>query len=75
MGAASVVTIRTKMPTAVQLFAANLLSPVGGAPTQVAIGATMLGPIVLTEVRYSGEGGHHDIALLVFRRADGDAGT
>jgi hypothetical protein len=35
----------------------------------------MLGPTVLTEVRCSGEGAHHDIAVLVFRRADGGAAT
>ncbi len=64
-----VVTIRTRMPTALQLFAANLLSPVGGAPTEVAVGGTMLGPMVLTEVSCSSEGGHYDIAVLVFRRA------
>lgn len=73
VGADGVATIRTKMPTAVQLFAARLLSPVGGAPTEVVVGGSMLGPMVLTEVRCSGEG--HDIAVLVFRRTDGDAGT
>jgi len=75
VGPDGVVTIRTKMPTAVQLFAARLLSPVGGAPTEVAVGGKVLGPMVLAEVRCPDEGGRHDVAVLVFRRADSGHGA
>ena len=62
-----VVTIDTKMPTALQLFAEGHLSRVDGPPVDVNVGGRRLGPMVLSSL--SCNGGHHDLATLVFRPA------
>jgi hypothetical protein len=64
------VTIWVKMPTAIQLFADGRLTPIGGAPVQVMIGGKELGAMVLSELSCAGDGGYHDVAMLVFRRAN-----
>ncbi len=66
VGDDGVATIYAKMPTVVALFAEGLLSPVGGPPTEVIVGRKRLGPMVLKEVACLAEGGHNDVALLVF---------
>ncbi len=63
-------TVYAMMPSALKLFAEGRLTRVGGAPVEVAIGGRKLGPMVLTEVLCGGENYRHDIAVLVFRRAD-----
>jgi hypothetical protein len=70
VGGDGVVTIHAKMPTIVELFAEGALTPVGGAPVDVMVAGKKLGPMVLAEVRCTGGGGHHDIVVLVFRRAN-----
>lgn len=62
-------TVYAMMPSALQLFAEGRLPRVGGDPVEVVIGGRKLGPMVLTEVRCGGESSHHDVAVLVFRRA------
>jgi hypothetical protein len=52
-----------------------VLKPVGGAPVEVVVGGRKLGPMVLIEVRCTGYGGHHDVAVLVFRRTNAEVGT
>ena len=64
-------TVYAKMPAALQLFAAGRLPAIGGPPVPVAIGGRDLGPLVLTAVRCGGEGGHYDVAVLVFRPPPG----
>lgn len=69
-------TIHAKMPTALQLFAEGRLPQVGGGSVEVVVGGKPLGPMVLSEVRCVSNGGHHDVAELVFRPAtesDADA--
>jgi hypothetical protein len=66
-------TVYAMMPSALQLFAEGHLPRVGGAPVEVAIGGRKLGPMVLTQVSCGGESYRHDIAVLVFRRADAAA--
>ena len=56
-------TVRTMMPSALQLFAEGKLSPVNGGHVQVAIGGRTLGPMVLTDVRCGGEHLRHDVVL------------
>ncbi len=68
-------TIRTMMPTAVQLFADGVLKPVGGAPVDVVIGLERLGPMVLREVRCDDDRGHNDAATLVFKRLSSSTAT
>ena len=68
IGSDGVVTIHTRLPTVVELFAEGLLMPVGGTPVDVLVGGKQLGAMVLSEVRCTGYG-HHDVAVLVFRRA------
>lgn len=70
VGTDGVVTVRAKLPTALQLFAEGRLPRVGGEPVEVTVGTRKLGPMVLSEVRCAGEGGHHDVAVLVFRVPD-----
>ena len=67
-------TVHVMMPTALQLFAEGRLTRVGGAPVEVTIGGRNLGSMLLSEVRCSGENYRHDIAVLVFRPADAEAG-
>lgn len=69
VGADGVVTIYAKMPTIVQLFAEGLLTRLGGTPVDVMVGGKNLGSMVLSQLGCTGDGGHHDIAVLVFRRA------
>jgi hypothetical protein len=66
-------TVYAMMPAALQLFAEGRLPRVGGDPVEVAIGGRKLGSMVLTEVRCGGENYRHDIAVLVFRPANGEA--
>jgi hypothetical protein len=61
------------MPSALQLFAEGRLPRIGGDPVEVAIGGRKLGPMVLTEVCCGGENHRHDIAVLIFPRADAEA--
>ena len=63
------------MPTIVALFAEGALGPIGGAPVDVRVGGKVLGSMVLREVSCSGQGGHHDIAVLVFGPANAKAGS
>lgn len=42
------------------------MSPVGGPPTEVVVSGRRLGPMVLKEVGCLAEGGHNDVAVLVF---------
>ena len=69
VGGDGVVKIRSKMPAVVALFAQGRLSAVGGAPVEVMVGGKNLGPMVLVEVSCAENGGHHDVAMLVFRSA------
>lgn len=68
-------TVYAMMPSALQLFAEGRLPRVGGDRVEVAIGGRTLGPMVLTEVRCGGENYRHDIAVLVFRTASGEASS
>jgi len=61
------VIVRTKMPTAVAIFAEGLLQPVGGAPVELMVAGKKHSPMVLAEVRCSDNVGHNDIAVLVFK--------
>ena len=70
IGGDGAVTIHAKMPTIVELFAEGALTPVGGAPVEIMVAGKKLGPMVLAEVRCTGGGGLHDVAVLVFRRSD-----
>lgn len=63
------VTIYTKMPTAVSLFAEGVLQPVGGDPVELVVSGKKLFPMVLAEVRCSDYAGNHDTAILVFKPA------
>jgi hypothetical protein len=72
IGGDGAVTIHAKMPTIVELFAEGALTPVGGAPMEIMVAGKKLGPMVLAEVRCTGGGGLHDVAILVFRRADAE---
>jgi len=63
------VTVHTKMPTAVALFAEGLLQPVGGAPVELMVTGRRLSPMVLAQVHCSDNVGHNDIAVLVFKPA------
>jgi hypothetical protein len=69
------VTVEAKMPTVVALFADGALKPVGGAPVDVRVGSKVLGPMVLREVGCSGRDGHNDVAVLVFRPSNAEAGS
>lgn len=62
-------TIRTIMPSALQLFGEGRLPPVNGGHVHVAIGGRPLGPMVLVDVRCGGEDLRHDVAILVFKPA------
>ena len=66
-----VVTIHSKMPTVVALFAEGRLSAVGGAAVDITVGSKQLGPMMLTQVFCTGSGGHHDVAVLVFSSGAG----
>jgi hypothetical protein len=67
VGDDGVVTIHTKLPTAVQLFAEGRLPPIGGVPVDVVVGGKKLGSMVLSEVSCTGYGGYNDVAVLKFR--------
>lgn len=67
IGSDGVATIQAKIPAVVQLFAEGVLKPVGGASVEVTVGAKKLGPMRLAELRCTGHGGLHDVAVLVFR--------
>jgi hypothetical protein len=68
-------TVYAMMPAALQLFAEGRLPRVGGDPVEVAIGGRNLGSMGLTEVRGGGKNYRHDIAVLVFRPANGEASS
>ncbi len=61
-------TVYAMMPTALQLFADGRLPRVGGDVVGLVVGGRELGPMVLANVFASGD--RHDVAALVFRRAD-----
>lgn len=69
VGSDGIATIHAKMPTVLQLFAEGRLPQVGGAPIEIMVGGKPLGPMVLSGVRCISNGGHHDVAELVFRPA------
>lgn len=70
IGGDGAVTVYTQMPTAVALFAEGVLHPVGGTPVEVMVSGRTHHQMVLTEVLCTGDGGHHDVAVLVFKPAD-----
>lgn len=61
------VTVRTKMPTAVALLAQGLLPPIGGAAVGLMVQGKTLDAMVLSEIACDANGGHNDIAVLVFK--------
>lgn len=67
------VTIRTKMPTAVALFAEGRLPPIDGATTDVVVGGKELQGLQLVGVRCIDGGGHFENIELVLRPS-GDGG-
>ncbi len=66
-------TIYAQMPTALGLFAAGVLKPVGGDPVHVRVGLRDLGLMRLRELRCGREMGAGEIAVLVFQPAHVDA--
>jgi hypothetical protein len=75
VGSDGVATIHARMPAVVQLFAEGRLTQVGGAPVDVMIGIRRLGRMVLSEVSCAGNGGYHDLAVLVFRPTNGETAS
>lgn len=69
IGGDGAVKVHSKMPTVVALFAQGRLSAVGGAPVEVMVCGKKLRSMVLEEVSCAENGGHHDVAVLVFRSA------
>lgn len=67
------VTVCTKMPTAVALLAEGVLPPIGGASVTLTVQGKKLNAMVLSEIRCDENGGHHDIAVLVFKPAKSTA--
>jgi hypothetical protein len=60
-----VVTIQTKMATAVELFAEGLLLPIGGTTVDVLVAGKAVGPMVLTAVRCVDAMGRDDVVLTL----------
>jgi hypothetical protein len=67
------VTVYTKMPTAVALLAEGVLPPVGGGPVALTVQGTKIDAMVLSEIRCDANGGHNDVAVLVFESASPSA--
>lgn len=67
------VTIHTKMPTAVALFANGAIRPIGGEAVELMVEGKKLGAMVLTGVQCGENGGRQDVAVLVFEPATVDA--
>jgi len=67
------VTVRTKMPTAVALVAEGVLPPIGGGPVALTVQGKKVNAMVLSEIRCDANGGHNDIAVLVFKPASPSA--
>lgn len=63
------VTVHTKMPTAVALLAEGVLPPIGGGSVSLTVQGKKLDPMVLSEIRCDANGGHNDIAILIFKPA------
>ncbi len=63
------VTVYTKMPTAVALLAEGVLPPIGGASVALTVQGKKLDAMVLSEIRCDANGGHNDIAILIFKPA------
>jgi hypothetical protein len=63
------VTIHTKMPTAIALFAEGALRPVGEAQVDITVAGKEHRAMVLCDVICTGHAGHNDIAALVFKPA------
>lgn len=61
------VTVHTKMPTAVALLAHGVLPPVGGTAVELLVQGKKLDAMVLSEIRCDANGGHNDIAILIFK--------
>ncbi len=62
-----VVTIWTKMTTAVALFAEGLLTPMGGGPVDVMVAGKAVGPMVLTAVRCADAVARREDVVFVLR--------
>ncbi|MFI5300820.1 MAG: hypothetical protein ACHREM_22285 [Polyangiales bacterium] len=75
VGVDGAATVYAQMPSVVQLFAQGTLPPIGGRPVDITIGVNNLGPMVLREVRCTGDGGRYDMAVLVFQPAPARSGT
>ena len=63
------VTVRTKMPTAVAVLAEGVLPPIGGGSVRLTVQGKKIDAMVLSEIRCDANGGHNDIAILVFKPA------
>jgi hypothetical protein len=74
VGSDGAVTIHSKMPTVVALFAAGLLPPVGGPPVEVVVVGRTFGKMVLREVGCAGDSFRGDVAVLSFRPASPEVG-
>jgi hypothetical protein len=66
-------TVNAMMPAVLQLFAEGHLQPMDGREVDVNVGGRALGPMVLVEVRASGE--RYDVATLVFKPKSSPGGT
>lgn len=63
------VTVYTKMPTAVALLAEGVVPPIGGASVALTAQGKKLDAMTLSEIRCDANGGHNDIAILIFKPA------
>ncbi|MEM7678437.1 MAG: hypothetical protein AAF449_20795 [Myxococcota bacterium] len=63
------VTIQTKMPTAVALFAEGILPPVGGAAVQLIVQGEKHDAMALSEIRCDRDVGYSDVVILFFKPA------
>lgn len=67
LGSDGRVTIRTKMPVAVVLFAEGLLHPLNGPPIDLMVAGKELNSMILTGVSCLSDRGYDDVAMLVFK--------
>lgn len=73
VGEDGTVTVRTMMPTAVALFAEGVLPPIGGGSVALTVQGKELAAMVVSELRCDVNGGHNDIAIIVFKPASPSA--
>lgn len=66
-------TVRTKMPTAVALLGQGVLPPVGGGAVGLMVQGKKLDAMILSEITCDANGGHNDIAVLIFKPASPSA--